>query len=61
MVTRSLTLMSFDWASLLEYACMTNMMSISLTVQNLWKEVKVDDKHTNRTKTVCPRSFDLAA
>ena len=35
---------------------MPNMKPLSLTVQKLWRKLKLTK--TDRTKTICPRSFD---
>ena len=71
-VTRSLTLVSFERVSLVEYACQYEV-AISYGSKVIAK-VKVDNrqtdkqtdrqtnrqtnKQTDRTKTICPRSFD---
>ena len=71
-VTRSLTLVSFERASLVEYACQISEVSISYCSKVIAK-VEVDNRQTNRqtnkqtnrqtdtTKTVFPWSFDLGA
>ena len=58
-VTRSLTLMSFERASLVEYAFKYEV-SIYYGSKVIAK-VKVDSKQTDRTKTICPPSFDPGA
>ena len=52
-VTRSLTLMSFGRASLVEYACQT--WSIYLLRFKSIANVKVVNRQTDRTKTICPK------
>ena len=37
------------------------MKSLSLTDQKFIGNAKVDNRQTDSTKTICPRSFDLGA
>ena len=63
-VKRSLTLVSFERVSLVEYAC--QIWSLYLLRLKVIAKVKVDnrqtdkqtDRQTDRTKTICPGSFD---
>ena len=47
------------WKGIISGVCMPNIKSLSLTVQKLKRRLKLTtDRQTDRTKTICPRSFD---
>ena len=53
------------WKGIISWVCMPSMKSPSLYGSKVIAKVKVDNRQTNkqtdRTKAICPRSFDLGA